>query len=46
MNKEKQSKLKKWEISEFKKEDFDNITFEELQELIDGITPVKNKEQE
>ncbi|MBD8234595.1 hypothetical protein [Pantoea agglomerans] len=44
--KEKKSKLIKWEISEFKKEDFDNITFEELQELIDGITPSKNKEQE
>lgn len=46
MKKIHKSSLQKWEISEFKKEDFDNITFEELQELFDGITPSKNKEQE
>lgn len=46
MKEKNKSKLLKWEISEFKKEDFNNITFEELQELIDGIIPSKNKEQE
>lgn len=44
MKEKNKSKLLKWEISGFKKEDFDNITFEELQELIDGIIPSKNKE--
>jgi len=46
MKKKHKSNLQKWEVSEFKKEDFNNITFEELQELINGITPSKNKEQE
>ncbi|MGC0866569.1 hypothetical protein [Pantoea agglomerans] len=46
MKKKNKSNLQKWEISEFNKEDFDNITFEELQERIDAITPSKNKEQE
>lgn len=46
MKKKNKTKLNKWEVNEFKKEDFDNITFEELQELIDGITLSKNKEQE
>lgn len=46
MKKKHKSNLQKLEISEFKKEDFNNITFEELQELFDGIIPSKNKEQE
>jgi len=40
------SKLLKWEITKFKKEDFDIITFEKLQELLNVITPSKNNEQE
>ncbi|EIB2709589.1 hypothetical protein K8O21_004657 [Salmonella enterica subsp. enterica serovar Typhi] len=34
MKKKTKNKLAKWEISEFKKEDFDNISKEDLQKLI------------
>lgn len=46
MNKNNQTKLKKWEITKFNKEDFNIITFEKLQEWISAITSSKNKKQE
>lgn len=46
MKKKHKSNLQKWEITKFKKENFDNITFEKLQEWISAITSSKNKKQE
>lgn len=37
MKKKTKKKLAKWEISEFKKEDFDNISKKDLQKLIESI---------
>jgi len=45
MKKRKNKKLAKCEISEFKKEDFDNISKDDLQKLIDAIVVIQNKEQ-
>jgi len=45
MKKRKNKKLAKWEIPEFKKEDFDNISKDDLQKLIDAIVVIQNKEQ-
>lgn len=45
MKKDKNKKLAKWEISEFRKEDFDNISKEDLQKLIDLIEIKHNEKQ-
>jgi len=45
MKKRKNKKLAKWEISEFKKEDFDNISKDDLQKLIDSIQVKQNEKQ-
>lgn len=45
MKKKTKNKLAKWEISEFKKEDFDNISKEDLQKLIDSIEIKQNEMQ-
>lgn len=46
MKKKTKKKLAKWEISEFKKEDFDNISKEDLQKLIDSVEIKHNEKQE
>ncbi|EJH8501223.1 hypothetical protein NF468_004428 [Salmonella enterica] len=45
MKKKTKNKRTKWEISEFKKEDFDNISKEDLQQPIDSIQVKQNEKQ-